>query len=490
MEGAKLEGTPLIGADLTGANLTNANFTSAKLNNANLNNANLTNANLTNANLQDSNLSRANLTGANLEGANLTGANLTGANLNNIKYNPDTKFPYDFNHPETKKINVLSNNMISSQNDYCNYKLYNKIMSLSYSELKSINRFKVYGKSGIDVGGITRIIHSVFSKDFYHKFFTYQDENCLLRPYYKLGDLISATNFLLILTEKTKKVWGHSAEVSPGSVNFIPIKQDLLDLLLADNLEDYIKLENKKKFGVSQNFNGITYNKLNKNQKNIFGITKLEDALVKNNNNNNNNNNSYRINWNKKINNSVPIEQFNSLLETDKKKVYLRIFLEVNGFKSYNQFIKMRKWIQRYWKPNSKMFTNKVSYSQGDIFERIYLNYDGKEVLLSNFDKESNTNKQELYSFYKTAKSLIAYLKESNENRKDFCQWVTGSETYIGYMFIKFFRDSSDRLYLVHTCSNTIDVFNNELEGNNKTKIDFWKGIVKSDLSKTSIEEH
>ena len=41
------------------------------------------------------------------------------------------------------------------------------------------------------------------------------------------------------------------------------------------------------------------------------------------------NNNSNRNNWNKKINNSINFEQFNSLSETDKKKVYLRIFLEV-----------------------------------------------------------------------------------------------------------------------------------------------------------------
>ena len=50
------------------------------------------------------------------------------------------------------------------------------------------------------------------------------------------------------------------------------------------------------------------------------------------------------------------------------------------------------------------MFTNELSYSQGDIFERIYLNYNGKEVLLSDFEKESNSNKQELYSFYQTSK--------------------------------------------------------------------------------------
>ena len=201
------------------------------------------------------------------------------------------------------------------------------------------------------------------------------------------------------------------------------------------------------------------------------------------------NNNSNRNNWNKKINNSVPIEQFNSLSETDKKKVYLRIFLEVNGFKSYKQYLLMRNWIQQYWKPHPGMFTNKLSYSQADIFKRIYLNYDGKDVLLSDFENESNSNKQELYGSYKPAKSLIAYLKESNENRKDFCQVVTGSETYIGNMVIKFVRYESDMLYFAHICSNTIDVYYKEVEGNNKlTKID-WKTHFKKDLSKTSIEE-
>ena len=89
---ANLEGASLYKANLKGANLQFVNLEGAQLFATNFKGADLQGANLKGADLM-----KANLEGADLGHANLEGAELAYANLSGVKYNDETKWPYNLN---------------------------------------------------------------------------------------------------------------------------------------------------------------------------------------------------------------------------------------------------------------------------------------------------------------------------------------------------------------------------------------------------------
>ena len=87
------------------------------------------------------------------------------------------------------------------------------------------------------------------------------DENCIastetvlnndqaiysLLMYKYFGSVVFADKNIYLNTDSPKhtpcqKVWVHHGEETPGSINVITIKDDLLNVLLSENVEEYIQ---------------------------------------------------------------------------------------------------------------------------------------------------------------------------------------------------------------------------------------------------------
>ena len=451
LEGANLTNTKLNSANLNGANLNKANLEGAQLKRAKLENAQLQGANLNEAILQEAQLQGANLTGANLTGANLFIANLTGANLTGTKYNKNTIWPRGFRIPETAlpvqeeepvlvqepepvpepELGVirLTKNMTKSNNsNSCNYLLYQKIMGLPTYQIET-STFKFEGQTGTDVGGLTRIVHDLFLKSFINKFFV-GNETKILGNKFKYEELKEATERVIALTKNTKIVFNHIGETTTGSINFIPIEPNLLNILLTKNVEYYINQNNNKnKYHIIG-----TFSYLNKAGRDKYGIDLINATNATNVTN-----------------------------ETIKK--YMIAFLTINGFDSYQQYLNMREWIQTYWNP--EMFSNHLSFDFETFSERVLLKFKNNkgifspEVKLSYFIKNNHSAD---YNKYNLLPLFLEYLLSDNEQyRINFTMLVSGSSTYGGILRIIFEEQHNPLPFKAHTCSCEINIYNNKV---------------------------
>ena len=484
LERACLERANLKDAVLTGAKLYKADLHSALLGGANLSDANLERACLERANLKDAVLTGAKLYKADLRGANLSDADLEGADLGRIIYDEYTKWPTGYIPPApasapasapapTSTSITLNKNMLSSSNsNSCNDKLYNKIINTSIEDLINKN-FEVTGQTGIDIGGITRIVHDLFLKSFINKFFTGEDKK-ILKPKLDKELLNKATYYLSILTQKTKRVFTHYGEETLGSINVIPINNNLLQVLLSDNMEDYITQTQNNKYHI-QKTNNHSYNLLKKENriqqaKNIFiNETNIPlSSLLENASTNFNNVNYYR-----------------GATEEQKAKMLLITFLSINGFTSYQQFVNMREWIQNYWKINLESFSNNLSFDKETFFQRVILVFGNNTIELDKFMNLDIKEKEELYSFNSPSKLFIEYLNDNDQYRMNFNRLVSGSFSYAGILRIYFTASIKNKLYYAQTCANEIKVYNADVSSMN---MEILNGAIEGEFSRVNIQ--
>jgi len=155
----------------------------------------------------------------------------------------------------------------------------------------------------------------------------------------------------------------------------------------------------------------------------------------------------------------------------DKANMLLIAFLIKNQFNSYQQYIDMYNWIQKYSKPNEELFRNQISYEEGIFFERVIIvsdssvDYEAGNVKLSDFMRLTHHQRGMIYAKCGSLKLFIDYLNHSDDYRKNFNRVVSGSSIYQGILRIKITQSSSEKLYSVHTCSNEIDIYNNDVSG-------------------------
>lgn len=103
-QGIDLAGQNLSGLDLSGDNFLEAILTETDLSSTRFEGSNLARADLSDADLSDAVLAQAVLTGANLAGANLTGVVLTDVVLDGICHDGRTRWPENFEPPESTGI--------------------------------------------------------------------------------------------------------------------------------------------------------------------------------------------------------------------------------------------------------------------------------------------------------------------------------------------------------------------------------------------------
>ena len=429
---ADFTGANLFGADLTGANLTGANLTAANLTAANLTDANLTNANLTGAYLSAVILSpQTNFTGATLR-------NIRGLNLMMIPENLRQLFINQENNEQRNESNIIkvSKNVLNGNGNQNNKekcksfeKLFNFINKLNL-DIKPIFSFE--GQTGIDAGGLTRIVFDKYLQEFKRKFFVKKEkENS------DLLKLIPSTNnsekkLFVHSLKQLKKLRKYSSLPGKQVKIFIKIDQFLLEILQSKNPENLFTRANANKYFKTKNANLRNKDLRNKKYLNeiylVFGNTFLQ-----------NNKNKKIEDWTDEFTN----DQVNDIL--------LRFFLKLQGFESMEQFKFMQKFIQENWNDN---FTNDIDYSLPAFSKRIIIKFNNK-------DEEFNINKNytNMYSQNNNVKPFIDYIKESDENRKNFTELVTGTKFYDGLIKILVFDVESENPYLAHTCFQSIDIF-------------------------------
>ena len=175
-------------------------------------------------------------------------------------------------HP-TFTITFIDENMLKSNKNSCNYKLFTKILDINNKNLKKTS-FKFKGQTGIDAGGLTRIVYDLYYKSFINKFFkNNNDEFILIKDNIDKDLFFKATEKLILLANKN----GEGTFNSKIKI-LINLSDDVISLISSDNYKNLIKNKKLIKQGINLSEN---------NSLNLLGYNK-ENILIKENENNNN----------------------------------------------------------------------------------------------------------------------------------------------------------------------------------------------------------
>ena len=344
--------------------------------------------------------------------------------------------------PNTSKLPLFINkNMLKSNNNTCNTKLYEYILSINNNILEDKDIvFKFEEQSGIDAGGLSRTVFDLFYKTYIHKFFKYSQENNqdlgmiikYISSYENIKKFYHATKKLIILAKKA------NLQI------FIPINETLLILLKSKNPIQEINLNKKNIYDKNQLLNNQTRKKGYENN-----TSKISDVLMKNNEKKNEK-------WNKNFSNITK--------NNEKKEVYFLRYLHSLKFEKDNHWGIMYAWMQLYWfnKDFDGIFTNKIpSYSKENFMKRIILKENENTRNLTNNILKNNSNTS-IIKTYPNVKILLEYIiNGTDENRKKFCNWATGSIFNNSVITITLNNSGGNTNipFISHTCFNRIDVY-------------------------------
>lgn len=453
-------------AELEGANLQNSDFNSAILNNTRLKDANLkqvrfVNTNLQGADLRFANLEEADLTGAILDGViieetNIEGTIMSQENFDNFFANSNYQgIPVIIGSSQsrenfflrrnrgirqpTSQTIVIPKNAINGKNNGTNNsnkcKNYTELFNIINSkDLKMKPRFVFEGQGGIDAGGLTRIVFDKYLTEFKRKYFTGDKFEIL-----KNMTQNNKSNFEHSLGQ-LKKLRTYASQTRTGQALkmkiFININSLLMRLLQAPNPINLFTRANVNKYLRKNNQNLTSKEYLNS----IY--VDFGDLILQN-------------NKEKKIENWR-----NDFNDAQIKEILFRYFLKEQGFESIKQFNDMRDFISKNWDDN---FSNFIDYSWPAFSQRVVIidrEKEEKPYLLS----EGSKNMNKIISSNPNLQLLIQFIRESEENRRDFSKLVNGSEFYDGLMKIfvnkqYFQRGQVFRLYDAHTCFNYINLY-------------------------------
>ena len=173
------------------------------------------------------------------------------------------------------------------------------------------------------------------------------------------------------------------------------------------------------------------------------------------------------------------------------KDIYLRKLLLVLGFKTVKHFVFMMDWIKSFWRDD--IFTNKLSFNKKDFLKRVIIQYkenNENKIINLNDININNINKngtllKKLILLYPNLKLLLKYINESDENRKKFNIWVTGSMFNDEELKIILQNEIQEKPYSAHTCFNFVDVYKTN-ENINKNMLEMQINI---DISKPEFSD-
>ena len=346
----------------------------------------------------------------------------------------------------SENIVIKKNMLLSNNKNTCNTKLFDKIIKQEDISLRN-KRFKFENQTGIDAGGLTRTVYDIFFRTYLDKFFDLKDDNFyILKEKQPKIDLTVATNKLLILSEKAKV--NIILPINPELIEFVTIEnkngnKNENNKVLIKNYNNLIKLYNKNKYVIK---NGFNLSNKNYAIKAYYDNITLSDLMATSLNNKN-------TNYNFETNNK-------KWTNTEKKEIYLRLYIKKFGFETTKQFMLMINFIGDYVLKKSYNFKNEISFNKEDFFKRIKIvkpnNLSNRAINIPNNINNNFINQNP------NLKLLINYISKSDENREKFNIWITGSkycEANIK-LFVSNLKNSNP--YSVHTCFYYVDVYRTE----------------------------
>lgn len=347
----------------------------------------------------------------------------------------------------TELANVDINNEELSNN------FFNFIMEKYKSGITS--KFSIQGETGIDAKGISRMVYNKFIEIYYKKYFN--EYNGFYMVKFPISeDMKKATEIIISLAEK-------------NNVKFlVPIPTTLYYLLSLPSIETIIQqfnienifrnnkinvkllLPNKKENEYNPNLNKLKNQNAIQYSENILGEDNIKSKiefiryLFK----------KYVGEVNNFFNGNRVWEELNN---NEKNKIYFFNYLKYVGIENMEQFNELYTWFQSI--PDN-IRTNEIKYDVKSIMERV------KFIIQKNTNRRlfsPNSNKDT----YKNANILYNFLiNGTDEDRKKFVEFVSGSHFYTGELKVFIFETFSPRgnkpdfTFNAHTCFNNMDLFN------------------------------
>lgn len=357
-------------------------------------------------------------------------------------------------------IYTISKTLLSHSNKSCpNYKkLYDEIIKLY---LDGYFMFKFEGQSGFDAGGLTRIVFDMIFPIYVNLFFIKvpHSDFIILQENVDNGKFKLHTKNLILLAKAAK------AQI------VLQIDPELIEFLSPKNLQ--------KQIINSANFSDL-YTTLQSN------IRKMINA--------GNNPSNFFVEYNR---NKHTLQ--NDLSNEIKSEILLRRKLKSFGFNSWEQYINMYLFIQRFWirANNSGLFTCALKFDKESVKSRIKLkNEKEQQIILQNQNQNTITR---LYHEYPALQPLLEYIigpQSTDENRRKFIGFVTGTEyspSDINILLsnkriplINFGNGTSiyDLPFDVHTCDSRIDLLKIPISANYTQRIN--QNFINSEIIKGS----
>jgi hypothetical protein len=330
------------------------------------------------------------------------------------------------------------------------------------------NKFIIEGESGIDIGGISRIVYNIFLEIFINKYFN-ENNGFYMVKFPITEDMKKATKIIISLAEK-------------NNVKFvIPISTTLYYLLSLPDIEII-----QQQFNIRNNFlirNTLKNNKINvrllrpdKKEKNINVLNQNYNPSFNSLKNQNAINYSRNILGNSNITNinsfirsifSEYVEEVNKYLTGNKKwndlnddeknKIYFLNYLKYIEIKNLNQFNELHIWFQSI--PDN-IKTNEIKYDLDSVMQRV-------KFIIDNNRRNFNPNNSNNNSINKNTIILYNFLLNgTDKDRQKFIEFVSGSQFYTGEVKIFIFDSNSpkgnrpDYVFDAHTCFNFMNLFN------------------------------
>jgi len=367
--------------------------------------------------------------------------------------------------------------------------LYNFIMQQDLS-----NRFFfIYegrNEHGIDAGGPKRDIFDKILPVYTNKFFKKIESN---------DDFIilkEDIDFDLFLTQTEQLIRLANAAETPI---FLRIEPRLLELLKSQKPKEFINNNKKNSFSNLFKFFEENIFKLKLENQNLNEV-ELNGYFINNNSNYFKNNNSKRT--------LLIKNQFQQLENPIKKEILFRRFAVVCGFTNWKQFENMHKFIEKINGINELfkgLFLFELKFDIESFLEKLKIKKTIDEfhppiyIPLSNFGRLSPNKKEFIFNDLKNNANannytyLIQFLKlllgpqSTDEDRKIFIGYITGSIYYPGEFYIELSYLSKEQMnnnpFNPSTCSKKLMIYlNRERFINNINSI----GILRNQMIRDS----
>ena len=359
--------------------------------------------------------------------------------------------------------------------------LYNEIMKINLPEEF---RFKFEGQAGSDYGGLTRDIFEKLLPVYTRRFFESVKSNNEFVILKKLKDMpqppqekvknkknkeIEDIIWQIFESETEKMV--HLAGKARTKI-FLRIDPGLLALLQSDNYMEYF-LNSKKS---EQNFKNL-YEYVNYSTNQPNSSTNNQTFLL----NKTSRNIMHRFK-----------ESKNELTKNKlKREIRLRRFAIVCGFTTWEQFEKMKLFIQQR---KSEYFTSELKFDIESFSKRLKITHNFKNLPLETFGKLSEDKKKfvfkpinyvtnQIFTEYVFLLPFLNYMlgpESTDEIRKKTIAYIAGSSYYPGELKLHLSSQSAPYPFKASSCTLDLNFFKynseTQIQINNKNK------FIKSEL--------